>query len=53
MVDCHGALLDASQCKDMLLLDYGLVQSGMEENPALARTAELLRVGKGKVFKVQ
>lgn len=48
----RGALLDASQSRDILLLYYGLVQSGMEENPAVARTAELLHVGKGKVFKV-
>lgn len=48
----RGGLLDASQSKDILLLYYGLVQSGMEENPAVARTAELMRVGKSKVFKV-
>lgn len=48
----RGVLLDASQSRDILLLYYGLVQSGMEENPAVARTAELMRVGKGKVFKV-
>ena len=39
----RGALLDASQSRDILLLYYGLVQSGMEENPAVARTAELMR----------
>ena len=47
-----GALLDASQSRDILLLYFGLVESGMRENPAAKRTAELLRVGKGKVFKV-
>ena len=44
----RGALLDASQARDILLLYYGLVQSGMEENPAVAPTAELMRVGKEK-----
>lgn len=47
----RAALLDVSQSKDILLLYYGLVQSGMKENPAVARTAELMRVGEGKVFK--
>ena len=48
----RGVLLDASQSRDILLLYFGLVESGMRENPAAKRTAELLRVGKGKVFKV-
>ena len=47
-----GALLDASQSRDILLLYFGLIESGMKENPAAKRTAELLRIGKGKVFKV-
>ena len=47
-----GALLSASQSQDILLLYFGLVQDGMEENPAAKRTAELLRVGKDKVYKV-
>lgn len=47
-----GALLDASQSRDILLLYFGLIESGMKENPAAARTAELLRIGRGKVFKV-
>lgn len=47
-----GALLNASQSQDILLLYFGLVQDGMEENPAAKRTAELMRVGKDKVYKV-
>ena len=47
-----GALLSASQSQDILLLYFGLVQDGMEENPAAKRTAELMRVGKDKVYKV-
>ena len=48
----RGGLQDASQSRNTLLLYYGLVQSGIEANPAVARTAELMRVGKIKVFNL-
>lgn len=47
-----GALLDASQSESILLLYYGLVQSGVEDSPAVERATELMRVGRDKVFKV-
>ncbi|CAN0312171.1 unnamed protein product [Ectocarpus sp. 4 AP-2014] len=48
-----GSLLDISQSRSILLTYFELVQSGVEPNKAIQRTASTLRVGKDKVFKVR